>query len=151
MSTHSTTLAAALSALALVAACGSNPPSNQSVGNTYGSATQAVQYGYVSHIDVVSVASRPSGGGAILGAVIGAVIGRQIGSGSGQDAATGVGAVGGAVIGHQIERRSRKDDEVYRISVRLQDGRVEQFDYQEIGNLRAGDRVKIEGGQLYRL
>lgn len=153
MRTRSTLPAAALSALALVAACGSAPTtSHQTVGNAYSTPPQAAtQYGYVTQIDTVSIASRPSGGGAVLGAVIGAVLGHQIGSGTGQDVATGVGAVGGAVVGHQIERRSRRDDEVFRITVRLQDGRVEQFDYQDIGNLRTGDRVKIEGGQVYRL
>lgn len=153
MKTSSITFAASLSVLALVSACGSSPPSNQSVGTAYGSSTvnRAVQYGYVTRIDVVPVTSRTSGGGAVLGAVIGAVIGHQIGSGTGQDVATGVGAIGGAVIGNQIERRNRKDDEVYRISVRFEDGRVEQFDYREIGNLRSGDRIKLEGGQLSRI
>ena len=143
-----------LSALALVTACGSQPTTaNQSVGSAYGTGTvsQAVQYGYVSRIDVVQVASSATGGGAVLGAVLGAGIGHQIGGGTGPDVATGVGAIGGAVIGHQIETRNRKDDEVYRITVRFESGQVQQFDYLQLNELRVGDRVKVEGGQLYRL
>jgi outer membrane lipoprotein SlyB len=148
-----TTLLVSISALTLVTACGSNPPSTPStVGNAYGTVTPAgVYYGYVTRIDVVSVSSRTSGGGAVLGAVLGAVIGHQVGSGTGQDVATGVGAIGGAVIGNRIESRRSRDDEVYRVSVRREDGRVEQFDYQQINDLRTGDRVKVEGGQLYRM
>ena len=90
------------------------------------------------------------GAGTVLGAVIGGVVGHQIGGGSGRDAATGVGAIGGAVIGNQIEQRNRRDDEAYRVTVRLDNGRVAQFDYQRIDDLRVGDRVKWEGGQLMR-
>lgn len=151
MRTPFAAILASLSALALVTACASNPPNYQSVGTAPGAVSQGIQYGYVSRIDVVPVASRASGGGAILGAVIGGVIGHQIGGGTGRDVATGVGAIGGAVIGHQIESRNLKDGEVYRISVRFDNGQVQQFDYQQINDLQAGDRVKLEGGQLYRL
>ena len=108
------------------------------------------EYGQVRNIEVIPMPSRPSGGGAVLGAVIGAVIGNQIGSGTGRGVATGVGAVGGALAGHEIERRRRGDEEVYRISVRLDNGGVREFDYERIDDLRVGDRVKIEGGVLHR-
>ena len=108
------------------------------------------EYGQVRSIGVIPMASRTSGGGAVLGAVIGAVIGHQIGSGSGRDVATGVGAVGGALAGNEIERQRRGNDEVYRISVRLDNGSVREFDYERIDDLRVGDRVKVEGGVLHR-
>jgi len=104
----------------------------------------------VSNIEAVPVASRTSGGGALLGGVVGAVIGNQIGHGSGRAAATGVGAVGGALIGNSLERRNRNDGEIYRVSVRFDHGNVGQFDYEQIDDLRVGDRVRAEGGQLYR-
>jgi outer membrane lipoprotein SlyB len=82
----------------------------------------------VTRIDRVQVAAiRSSGAGTLIGAVV------------------------GAVIGHQIESRNCKEDEVYRIGVRLENGEVRQFDYRKLNALRAGDRVKLEGGQLYRL
>lgn len=139
-----------VSALALITACSSNPPRNDAVFDPASSTSNAVTFGNVSNIEIVSVASRSSGGGAILGAVIGGVLGNQVGKGSGRDAATVVGAVGGAVIGNQIERRNKSDNEIYRVSVRLDNGRVAQFDYQRIDDLRVGDRIKVQDGQLHR-
>ena len=66
-------------------------------------------------------------------------------------AATGIGAVGGAVAGNAIEKRNRRDDEVYRVSVRFEDGSVRDFDFQRIDDLRVGDRVRWDGGQLIRI
>jgi uncharacterized protein YcfJ len=99
-------------------------------------------YGQVRAIDLVRSEQRTSGGGAVLGAVLGAVVGNQFGSGSGRAAATGVGAVGGAVAGNAIEKRQRADNEAYRVSVRFEDGSVRDFDFQNIDDLRVGDRVK---------
>lgn len=139
-----------VSALALITACSSNPPRNDAVFESSGSSSNAVTFGNVSSIEIVPVASRSSGGGAILGAVIGGVLGNQVGKGSGRDAATVVGAVGGAVIGNQVERHNKRDNEIYRVSVRLDNGRMAQFDYQRIDDLRVGDRVKVQDGQLHR-
>ena len=104
----------------------------------------------LSNIELVPMSTRSSTGGAVLGAVIGAVVGNQIGSGSGRAVATGVGAVGGAVIGSNIAR-NRADNEVYRISVRMDNGGTAQFDYERVDDLRIGDRVRVEGGQILRV
>ncbi len=149
-SRHPTTLVL-LSALALVGACASGPSRNDTVGQPYDSrASDTIRYGTVSAIDVVSGSARTSGGGAVLGAVIGAVVGNQIGSGSGRTAATGVGAVGGALIGNEMEKRKQDDSDFFRIRVRYEHGGTGEFDYQHIGDLRVGDRVRVEGGQLVR-
>ena len=137
-----------VSALTLIAACSSNPPRSDPYANAPSASSMATQYGNVSNIEIVSSASRGAGG-AVLGAVIGAVIGNQIGSGSGRAAATGVGAVGGAIIGNNIQKRNESD--VYRISVRLDSGNTAQYDYQSIDDLRVGDRVRIDGGQMHRV
>jgi outer membrane lipoprotein SlyB len=139
-----------LSALVAVSACSSNERRSERVLDPADRASNAVSYGRVSDIEMVPVSSRTSGGGAILGAVIGGVLGSQVGGGSGRDAATVVGAVGGAVVGNQVERRRKKDDEVYRVSVRLDNGREARFDYERIDDLRVGDRVKVQDGQLHR-
>ena len=107
--------------------------------------------GVVRNIEIIATAARNNAGGAVLGAVIGAVIGHQIGGGGGRVLATGAGAIGGAVVGNAIENRNRRDDEVYRVSVRFDNGSVRDFDFQRIDDLRTGDRVKFEGGQLHRL
>lgn len=133
-------------------ACGSAPREERRVVNDAPVAAPVHgEYGRVRDIEVVSVQGRTSGGGAVLGAVLGAVVGNQIGAGTGRVAATGVGAVAGGVVGNQIERHNRRDDEVYRVSVRFDNGSVQSYDFQRIDDLRVGDRVKWEGGQLHRV
>lgn len=141
-----------LSTLALFAGCSSAPTRNDTVAGPVAAsrAPNAIEYGTVSAIEPMSGASRTTGGGAVLGAVIGAVVGNQIGSGTGRAAATGVGAVGGALIGNTVEKRRQDGDDFYRVRVRLDHGGSGEFDYRNIGDLRVGDRVRIEGGQLAR-
>ena len=141
-------LAAVVVALLLVGACSSNPPRMDAYANAPRAGSAAMQFGNVSNIEIVSSASRGAGG-AVLGAVIGAVIGNQIGSGGGRAAATGLGAVGGAIVGNNLQKRN--DSDVYRVSVRLDDGSTGSFDYQSIDDLRVGDRVRVQGGQLNRV
>lgn len=150
MTTRTFATVCCVSALVLITACSANPPRNDPYRSTSGVVSSAAGYGNVSSIEVVPVASRSSAGGAVLGAVIGAAIGNQIGSGSGRAAATGLGAVGGAVIGNTIQNRNRNEGEIYRISVRMDSGQTAQYDYQSIDDLRVGDRVRVEGGQLHR-
>jgi outer membrane lipoprotein SlyB len=109
------------------------------------------EYGRVENIGYVQISQRPSGAGAVLGAVIGGVVGNRFGAGSGRALATGVGVVGGAIAGNAIEGRQRRDDEVYRVQVRFDNGSMRDFDFQRIDDLRPGDRVKFEGGQLHRV
>jgi len=146
------TLASVALAASLVA-CGSAPrEERRPVADAPIAAPVYGEYGRVRDIELVSVGSgHTSGGGAVLGAVLGAVVGNQIGAGTGRVAATGVGAVAGGVVGNQIERRNRRDDEVYRVSVRFDNGSVQSYDFQRIDDLRVGDRVKWEGGQLHRV
>jgi outer membrane lipoprotein SlyB len=67
-----------------------------------------------------------------------------------QHAATIVGAAGGAVAGNQIERRSRRADETFRVTVRLNNGGTQTVTQSDINDLRTGDRVRVEGGRVYR-
>lgn len=154
MFTRHFNLAASVSALALMTACSSQPRRSESISTFPSSPVMApsnsLQYGNVSNIELVPTSTRSSAGGAVLGAVIGAVVGNQIGSGSGRAAATGLGAVGGAVIGNNVAR-NRADNEVYRITVRLDNGGTAQFDYERVDELRIGDRVRVEGNQLLRV
>ena len=109
------------------------------------------EYGRVENIGYVQISQRPTGAGAVLGAVIGGVVGNRFGGGSGRALATGVGAVGGAIAGNAIEGRQRRDDELYRVQVRFDNGSVRDYDFERIDDLRIGDRVKFEGGQLHRV
>ena len=82
--------------------------------------------------------------------MIGGVVGNQFGSGSGRALATGAGIVGGAVAGNAIENRNKRDDEVYRVWIRLDNGTMRSLDFHRVDDLRVGDRVRYDGGQLYR-
>ena len=152
------TLASSLGALALLTACAA-PPSYRGDARGPGYESQPVsrqasryaEYGRVENIGYTQTSQRPSGAGAVLGAVIGGVIGNQIGGGTGRALATGAGVIGGAVAGNAIEGRTRRDDEVYRVTVRFDDGSMRDFDFQRVDDLRRGDRVKFEDGQLHRI
>jgi outer membrane lipoprotein SlyB len=157
MNTRLLALAVCTATAALMGGCATGPRNGYAdapapgYSNAPQYSNQYAQYGQVNRIDVIPVASRTSGGGAVLGAVLGAVVGNQFGSGSGRALATGAGAVGGAVAGNAIERRTRRDDEVFRVGVRFEDGSYREYDFQRVDDLRVGDRVKFEGGQLHRV
>jgi outer membrane lipoprotein SlyB len=114
-----------------------------------------IEYGRVSNVEVFRTQeqARSSGVGAILGGVAGAVVGHQIGGGTGKDIATVAGAVGGAVAGNAIEknRNAAAVRETYRVSVQLDNGSGRAYDVPATGDLRIGDRVRIENGLLYRM
>lgn len=111
----------------------------------------AEQIGSVRSIEVIALDNRSTGGAAVLGAVLGGVIGNQFGRGSGRSIATGVGVIGGAVAGNQVEQNSKSAKEIYRVTVDFDNGRTQLFDYQQIGDLRRGDRVRVAGSQIYQL
>lgn len=146
--------AVCITSLAAITACSSQPQRPevaQAPVPAYAPVPVYAEQGRVRSIEVIPVASRSSGGGAVLGAIIGGVIGHQVGGGTGKALATGAGAVGGAVAGNAIEMHNKRDDEVYRVSVRFEDGSIRSYDFQRIDDLRVGDRVKLEGGQIHRL
>lgn len=112
-----------------------------------------VEYGRVSNIEVFQTQGQAQGTGvgAVLGGVTGAVIGHQIGHGGGRDAATVIGAVGGAVAGNAIEKsRNTTVQESYRVTVQLDNRAYRAYNLPSTGDLRPGDRVRIENGQLFR-
>lgn len=147
-------------AVALLMACApmatapaSNFPSVGAPSNTQG---QYVEFGRVSNVEIIR-SQQPAGGsgiGAVIGGVAGAVVGSQIGAGTGRTAATVIGAVGGAVAGNAIEKSRTANaaaGESYRVSVQLDNGALRAYDTPSYGELRIGDRVRIENGQLTRI
>ena len=115
--------------------------------------SQAARYGYVDAVEVVAGEQQRSGPGigAIGGAIAGGVLGNQVGSGTGRAAATVGGAVAGGVIGHQVEQhvRNRQDSTMYRFRVRMDDGSYQTFTQERHDNIRVGDRVRVENGQVW--
>lgn len=137
-------LAVLVAAATALGGCASTSVAEAPVGS---SSSYSSSYGRVQSIDVVTAEQRGPGAGAVLGAVIGGVLGNQVGGGSGRAAATGAGVVGGAIVGHQIQKRNAND--VYRVSVRMDNGERRTFDYQRVDDLRVGDRVRIENNQIH--
>ena len=163
-------IAAAAALTATLAACGSQPlypaqqtsyPSSSYPTTSYPSgqypsgstSPNYVEYGRVTNVQLVQgqESGRTSGAGAVIGGIGGAVIGNQIGGGSGRDVARIAGIVGGAIAGNAIEKNSNsRVTEAYRVSVQTDNGTLRAYDLAGTTDLRAGDRVKIENGQLFR-
>ncbi len=168
-STRFFSLASATALAAALTACGtpdpyggSNYPMSQPApGATYPAGTyqnQAgfVEYGRVTNVSMLSQGTRPAGNsaaGSIIGAVVGGALGNQVGSGGGRAAATILGAVGGAVVGNRIAGGNTPSyntaGPVYRVSVQTDNGQLRTYDVSATGDLRPGDRVRIENGVIY--
>lgn len=145
--------------LAMLGACANYNTTrpNEPIYSPRGSATipsSSVAYGQVRSIEAISgtTSDQPVGAGAVVGGVVGAVIGRQFADGDrGKNVGTAVGAVGGALIGNEIEKNARRDAGGVRVNVQLEGGSMRSFEFKSAGDLRVGDRVRIEGNQLVRL
>jgi outer membrane lipoprotein SlyB len=160
--TSTVALAAGLTACAAYDPYGpNNYPVSQTPPATYPGTYPAqqvgVEYGRVTNVALLRPATGATTGtnpaGTVLGAVVGGALGNQIGSGSGRAAATILGAVGGAVVGNRITGGGQPTyntaGPVYRISVQTDQGHMRTYDVSATGDLRPGDRVRIENGVIY--
>jgi len=117
--------------------------------------TGYVEYGGITNVSLISQGSTPNSGagGAAIGAVAGGLLGNQIGHGTGRAAATILGALGGAAVGNNIANSNRPyantAGPVYRVSVQTDSGQLRTYDVSATGDLRPGDRVRIENGVIY--
>lgn len=132
-----------LGASLIVAGCGTPPDRT--------TPSDAVRSGY-GVVESVQLMNRddPSLLGTVAGGVVGGVLGHQIGSGRGQTAATIAGAVGGAYAGNQIEQRAKTHSDIYKITVRMDDGSYQTTTQATDGGVRAGDRVYVQDGIVRR-
>jgi outer membrane lipoprotein SlyB len=165
------TAASAVTLSAVLAACGTVDPYGQNnypvsqpapgataPYGTYpgGQPVAAVEYGRVTNVSMISSGSGPAPGrsaaGGVIGAIIGGLVGHQIGSGTGRDVATVLGAGTGAVIGANVGRSTAPYNAaypVYRVTVQTDQGVMRTYDVNATGDLRPGDRVRIENGVIY--
>ena len=112
-----------------------------------------VEYGRITNIDYYATGvsrAAPNVPGAILGAVAGAAIGNQIGHGTGRAAATVLGGAAGAAVGSNVGRGTTVTDAVYRVTVQTDNGVIRYYDVPATGDLRVGERVRIDNGVIYR-
>jgi len=145
---------AILAMVAAVSACANFPGPAASVPAVTTQPATVAQWGRVTLVELVNTqpASSGIGAGAVVGGLVGGLLGHQIGGGSGQDIATVAGVVGGALIGNAIEKNQwpATASQMYRVTVRQDNGVVRTFDYATQPNVRVGDRVRVENNQLYR-
>jgi outer membrane lipoprotein SlyB len=107
--------------------------------------------GTVRGISRISERRNSRNNGAILvGALIGGALGNQVGKGDGRRAATVAGAVAGGVIANNSSRDDRRRT-MYRISVRMDSGRIYNFDQRSAYGLRTGTRVEVSGNEVRAL
>ena len=114
-----------------------------------GTSSTLTGYGVVQAIDLVPRDSTGSSGvdlGTVGGALAGGLLGNQVGSGRGQTAATIAGAAGGALVGRQLEQNMRNGQQVYRITLRMDDGSLQSVTQGSQPAMRIGDRVRVVNG-----
>ncbi|HEV7821998.1 MAG TPA: glycine zipper 2TM domain-containing protein [Burkholderiales bacterium] len=138
-------LSAGLTALAIVMAGCAEQPSR-----SYAYDAPNYRQGVVDRIEVIKKGDSNNIAGTIIGGIAGGLIGHQIGGGRGQTAATIAGGVGGAMAGNQVQKRTRGANETFRVTVRYDNGATEVIRQDDIADLRTGDRVRIDGGRIYR-
>jgi uncharacterized protein YcfJ len=80
-------------------------------------------------------------------------LGNQIGSGGGRAAATVLGVLGGAYVGNRVTGGAPGNypgtAAVHRVTVQIDSGQIRTYDVNATGDLRPGDRVRIENGVIY--
>ena len=154
MKTRQIMIATCLTAATLMSACtntGYQPVSSTPSNSGY----SGTQYGVVDAIEMVpgssgGIAGSGIGAGTVIGGVVGGVLGHQVGGGSGKDIATAAGVVGGAVVGHEIEKRNQQQQNVYNVRVRLNNGGTQTMTVPSVNDMRVGDRVRIDNGNISR-
>lgn len=103
--------------------------------------------GVIESVRVAQVKGQTSGVGAVAGGVAGGLLGNQIGHGGGRTVATIAGAAGGAYAGNAIEKNMKKHT-VYRVTVRMDDGRHRTLSLREAPAYAVGDRVRVANGRI---
>jgi outer membrane lipoprotein SlyB len=98
------------------------------------------QFGFVE--DIIYARDLASG--------VGGVAGHQLGSGRGTTVSTVAGAAGGAMIGNEAEKNRNVGDRI-EVRVRLDNGDRVTYTQENPRDLRNGDRVRIEGGRVFRV
>lgn len=147
MKTTQLLVAAMIAGTAVLTGCAST---SSPAPLAYANPNDAATYGTIDSIQIVKVDTPNSGAGAVTGGLVGALLGNQIGSGNGRAAATVAGAVGGAVVGDKVESSRNQPHDIYRITVRMDNGDYRTVDQDSVYDLRNGNRVHLVDGRVYR-
>jgi outer membrane lipoprotein SlyB len=148
-------------ATAMLAACSTYPvgPTYSSTTTTAPMATSTVagtEYGRIVNIEYLPAGATVPQSSSILGAVVGGVLGAGVGSligaGAGRTAATVLGGVAGAAAGAHLARNQQGvlTQAGYRITMRTDTGITRTYEVPATGDLKVGDRVRVDNGVIYR-
>jgi uncharacterized protein YcfJ len=140
--------------------------------STYPSATTvqsapvaAVEMGRVTDIQTVAMgqtsatnhSTRNAVVGGIIGAVVGSAIGKDVNNGHNRAGTTVLGGAAGAAVGNRIGQNEAANTAsagasgpAYRVSVQTDAGAMRTFEVGALGDLRVGDRVRVENNVIYR-
>jgi outer membrane lipoprotein SlyB len=154
-------IAAGSVALAMLAACaGPHTPGWTSSGYSNAPVSSypvaGMEYGRIVNIEYLPAGSMTQSNQGILGAVVGgvagALLGSTIGGGGGRTAATVLGGVAGAAVGNNIARNQAGAtmSPGYRITMQTDNGVMRTYEVPASGDLRVGDRVRVDNGVIYR-
>jgi outer membrane lipoprotein SlyB len=111
----------------------------------------SVEYGRITNIEYFPGGVSRSGvnvPGAIVGGIAGAAAGNALSGG--RDAATVLGGAAGAAIGSQVGRGTTATAPDYRITLQTDTGAFRTYDVPSTGDLRIGDRIRVENGVITR-
>lgn len=120
----------------------------------YGYGSRNCDYcGTVTRIERAGTSSSPNVVGPVLGGVVGAVAGKELArrntdSDGRRNVATAGGAVAGAIAGNAIQNRV-EGGTVYRVHVRMDDGRSTVLTQDDVSGLREGSYVRIQDGRAW--
>ncbi|TFZ05770.1 glycine zipper 2TM domain-containing protein [Ramlibacter henchirensis] len=143
----------------------STPSASAPSGTVQSTPAAGVEVGRVTDIQTVQMgatsATNPSVRNAVVGGIIGAVVGnvagKHINSGDNRTAATVIGAAGGAALGNRMGQRQEPNTAssgaggpAYRVVVQTDQGAWRTYEVGALGDLRVGDRVRVENGVIYR-
>ena len=122
------------------------------------------EYGRITNIESVQADAPRSNNpnvrnaviGGVIGAVVGSVLGKNVNDGHNRSGATVLGGVAGAAVGSQVGRGQAPQDQVlanpaYRVVIQTDAGAMRTYEVgPSTGDLRVGDRVRVENGVIYR-
>ncbi|MBI3229846.1 MAG: glycine zipper 2TM domain-containing protein [Burkholderiales bacterium] len=112
--------------------------------------TVCMNCGVVQSVNTITVPAGTTGTGAVTGAVVGGLLGNQIGGGDGRKLATVAGVVTGGLVGNEIERQNSRAYNRYDVKIRMDNGSIVSYSFDQVPSWHRGEKVWVENGQISR-
>lgn len=147
-----------IAALTLAGCASTSPGYGPGYGGGYGNTAPAGSRCYDCGTVIAIETSAASGGsniaGPVLGGIVGAVAAKELArkntdSEGRRNVAIAAGAAGGAVAGNAIQNRVEANRSGYTVRVRMDDGRTTAVNQSDLGGIREGSYVRVQGGRAW--